>query len=75
MEQVAIAEACTKPRAGGQSGSLLGIVKGNDGVRIPKHIAAQHIAQVTGNDAQHTTSVQIRDGEGGIGELHVLQKR
>lgn len=47
-------------------------MKGNDGVRIPNHIAAQHIAQVIGHNAQHTTSVQIRDGEGGIGELHVL---
>ena len=31
------------------------------------HIAAPHTAQVTAYGAQHTTTVQIQDGEGGFG--------
>jgi hypothetical protein len=61
-------EACTNPRAGGQSGSLLARRGQARGFDSPTHIACP--ARNTGDRAQRTAhhQVQIHDGEGGIGE-------
>ena len=67
-------EACTNPRAGGYSGSLLARRGQAQGFDSPAHIAGP--AQHTGDPAQRTAHyrVQIHDGEGGTGAFRNLYK-
>jgi hypothetical protein len=66
-------EACTNPRAGGQSGSFL-VRRGQaSGFDSPPHTACP--ARRTGDGARGTGhhQVQIHDGEGGQGALRIAR--
>jgi hypothetical protein len=67
VEQVVAAEACTTRRGRRVIRPLSWNAAGSAGVRLPRHSAAQHDAQVTGHGARHITtcrSAMTRAGKG-----------
>lgn len=67
VEQVVAAEACTTRGPAGYPAPFLGAWRAASGFESPSHIAAQHLASMTGNSTQHTTrcrSAAAREGSG-----------